>query len=66
MATRKCRNIYFPKYFMSVRKSTNIYHIPNFFVLMLILIVSSRINYASFASYVIAPLLLHEKKLRTD
>ena len=25
MATRKCRNIYFPKYFMAVRKFTDIY-----------------------------------------
>ena len=24
MATRKCGNIYFPKYFMAVRKFTNI------------------------------------------
>ena len=24
MATRKCENIYFPKYFMAVRKFTNI------------------------------------------
>ena len=29
MATRKCRNIYFPKYFMAVRKFTNIY-IPKY------------------------------------
>ena len=36
MATRKCRNIYFRKYFMAVRKFTNI------FVLLLILMVGSR------------------------
>ena len=36
MATRKCGNIYFRKYFMAVRKVTNI------FVLLLILIVGSR------------------------
>ena len=30
MATRKCRNIYFPKYFMAVRKFTNIY-VPKYF-----------------------------------
>ena len=36
MATRKCRNIYFRKYFMAVRKFTNI------FVLLFILMVGSR------------------------
>ena len=36
MATRKCENIYFRKYFMAVRKFTNI------FVLLLILMVGSR------------------------
>ena len=30
MATRKCRNIYFPKYLMAVRKFTNIY-VPKYF-----------------------------------
>ena len=45
MATRKCGNIYFRKYFMVVRKFTNI------FVLLLILIVGSRnTHYTSFAS----------------
>ena len=53
MATRKCGNIYFRKYFMAVRKFTNI------FVLLLILMVGSlSIHYSSFAS--------HKKKLRTD
>ena len=52
MATRKCGNIYFWKYFMAVRKFTNI------FVLLFILMVGSRsIHYSSFASH---------KKLRTD
>ena len=36
MATRKCGNIYFRKYFMTVRKLTNN------FVLLLILMVGSR------------------------
>ena len=36
MATRKCGNIYFRKYFMAVRKFTNI------FVLLLVLMVGSR------------------------
>ena len=36
MATRMCGNIYFRKYFMAVRKFTNI------FVLLLILMVGSR------------------------
>ena len=49
MATRKCGNIYFRKYFMVVRKFTNI------FVLLLILMVDSRILY-------IIPRLLHIKK----
>ena len=31
MATRKCRNIYIAKYFLAVRKFTNIYHIPKYF-----------------------------------
>ena len=45
MATRKCRNIYFRKYFMA-RKFTNI------FVLMLILMVGSHsIHCSSFASH---------------
>ena len=28
MATKKCRNIYFPKYFVAVRKFTNIKYFP--------------------------------------
>ena len=49
MATRKCGNIYFRKYFMAVRKFTNT------FVLLLILMAGSRILY-------IIPRLLHIKK----
>ena len=49
MATRKCGDIYFRKYFMAVRKFTNS------FVLPLILMVDSRIFY-------IIPRLLHIKK----
>ena len=46
MATRKCGNIFFRKYFMAVRKFTNI------FVLLLILVAVSRSNhYSSFASH---------------
>ena len=47
MTTRKCGNIYFRKYFMAVRKFTNI------FVLLLILMVGSRdtLYYSSFASH---------------
>ena len=46
MATRKCGNMYFRKYFIAVRNFTNI------FVLMLILMVGSRsIHYSSFASH---------------
>ena len=49
MATRKCGNIYFWKYFMAVRKFTNI------FVLLLILMAGSCTLY-------IIPRLLHIKK----
>ena len=46
MATRNCGKNYFRKYFMAVRKFTNI------FVLLLILRVGSRSNhYSSFASH---------------
>ena len=46
MATRKCGNIYFRKYFMAVRK------VHKYFVLLLILMVGSRIiHYSSFASH---------------
>ena len=58
MATRKCRNIYFPKHFMAFEKFANIYHIPKYFVLLLILMVGSHIHYSSFASYMS---LLHKK-----
>ena len=39
MATRKCGNIYFRKYFMAVRKFTKF---TNIFVLLLELMVGSR------------------------
>ena len=42
MATRKCGNIYFRKYFIAVRKFTNV-----FVLLLIILMVGSR----SFASH---------------
>ena len=46
MATRKSGNIYFRKYFMAVRKFTNI------FVFLLILMVGSRsIHFSSIASH---------------
>ena len=46
MATRKCGHIYSRKYFMAVKKFTNI------FVLLLRLMVGSRsIHYSSFASH---------------
>ena len=53
MATRKCRNIYFPKYCMASGSSQIFILSRFFFVLLLILIVGSRIHYSSFASYVI-------------
>ena len=45
MATRKCGKIYFRKYFMAVRKFTNI------FLLLLIVMVVHVIHYSSFASH---------------
>ena len=45
MATRKCGNDYFRKYYMTVKKCT-------LFVLLLVLIAGSRsIDYSSFASH---------------
>ena len=46
MATRKCRNIYFRKYFMAVRKFTNI-----FVRLLIIMVGSPSIHYSSLASH---------------
>ena len=66
MATRKCRNIYFPKYFMAIRKFTNIYHIPKYFCSSVN--INGRftyIHYSSFASYVMCHYYI-KKKLRTD
>ena len=52
MATRKCGNICFRKYFMAVRKITNISISKHFCVPLLILMVGSRsIQYSSFASH---------------
>ena len=42
MATRKCRNIYFPNYFMAVRKFTNIYYIPKCFCTSICVLSSMR------------------------
>ena len=53
MTTRKCENIYFPKYFMGVRKFTNTY-IPKYCCTSVN--INGRltcIHYSSFASYVI-------------
>ena len=46
MTTRKCRNIYFPKYFTAVRKFTNIYHIPKYFCTSVI--INGRFTYTLF------------------
>ena len=51
MATRKYRNIYFPKYFMAVRKFTHIYISKYFCTSVNIKGRCSRIHYSSFASY---------------
>ena len=53
MAARKCGNIYFRKFFMAVRKFTNI------FVLLLILMVGSRSinNVCDFVCFVLICLL---------
>ena len=61
MATRKCRNDYFPKYFMSVRKFRNIY-IPKYFCTSIN--INGRftytLHYSSFASHMSLP-VLHKK-----
>ena len=59
MATRKCRNIYFPKYFMAVRNFTNIYIMKYFRTSVNINdMVGSRIHYSSLCH---VPLLHKEK-----
>ena len=62
MATRKCRNIYFPKYVMVVMKFTNIY-VPKY------ICTSVNIN-GRFSLFLVCFIchvpLLHKKKLRTD
>ena len=56
MATRKCPNIYFPKYFMAVRKFTNI-SISKYFCNSVN--INDRFTY--LVVYII-PCLLHIKK----
>ena len=60
MATRKCRNINFPKYFMVVRKFTNIYHIPKYFCSSVN--INGRFTYTLFLVCLICHVpLLHKK-----
>ena len=64
MATRKCRNIYFPKYFTAVRKFTNI-HVPKYFCTSVN--INGRFTYTLFlVCFMCHVPLLHEKKLRSD
>ena len=62
MATRKCRNVYFPKYFMAVRKFTNIYHIPKYFCSSVN--INGRFTYTLFlVCFILCRVpLLHKKK----
>ena len=67
MATRKYRNICFPKYLMPVRKFTNIYHISEYFCSSIN--INVRFTHTLFLVGFIChvPLLLvHKKELRTD
>ena len=66
MATRRCKNIYFPEYFMAVRRLTQIFISLNIFVLLLILMVGSRIHYSSFASYVMCHFYIKKSYGPTD
>ena len=66
MATRKCRHIYFPRYFMAVKKKfTNIY-VPKYFCTLVN--INGRFTYTSFlVCFILCHVpLLHKKKLRTD
>ena len=63
MTTRKCRNIYFPKYFM-VKKFTNIYHIPKYFCSSVN--INGRFTYTLFLVCFIFHLPLLHKKKATD
>ena len=63
MATRKRRNIYFPKYFMAVRKFTNIYHTPKYFCSVN---VNGRFTYTLFLVCFICHVALLHKKKATD
>ena len=66
MATRKCRYIYFPKYFVAVSKFTDIY-IPKYFCTSANNI-NGRFTYTLLrVCFIICHVpLLHRKKLRTD
>ena len=64
MATRKCRNIYFPKYFLAVRKFANIY-VPKYFCTSVN--INGRVTYTLFLVCFICHVPLpHKKKLQTD
>ena len=64
MTTRKCRNIYFHKYSMAVRKFTNIY-VPKYFCTFVN--INGRFTHTLFLVCFICHVpLLHKKKLRTD
>ena len=68
MATRKCRNVYFPKYFMVVRGSSQIFMSRNIFVLLSVNI-NGTFTYTLFLVCFICHVpLLHtsKKKLRID
>ena len=51
MATRKCRNIYFPKYLMAVRKFTNIC-IPKYFRTSVSTVVITAVQLVTAAVYI--------------
>ena len=59
MATRKCRNIYFPIYFTAVRKFTNMY-VPKYFCTSVN--VNGRFTYTFFlVCFIYNMPLLHKK-----
>ena len=65
MATRKCKNIYFPKYLMAVKKLTNIYHILKYFCSSIK--INGRFTYILFlVCFIYHVPLLRKEKLRTD
>ena len=60
MVTRKCRNIYFPKYFMAGRKFTNMY-VPKRFCTSVN--INGRFTYTLFlVCFIYNVPLLHNKK----